>query len=74
MVMICSKYNDIREDMLQRLLLHMNDSDKATYNNLTDILKCYVLLGMEFPLHSIWQIRVIACTFIRKMYKRRVSA
>ena len=72
-VLHCSRWNNIRFNMLRTIDLLLPDDLLQQWTWLPQKIKLYILLGMDypFPCEVICAIRYVSCVHIQKMYTSR---
>ena len=71
--MYCPRYCDLRAEMLMFIRSNLSDEGVQIWSRLSYEMKCYILLGLYFPLISedLKCIRYYSAVYLTKMYNRR---
>ena len=73
LIMGCSAYQPIRENMLHDIAKVLCYSSRQKWNSASHHIQMLICMGMEFPVTSeeIWSIRFLSCVYINRMYAKR---
>ena len=69
----CPQFSSLRESLLVKIRLGLSDEGTHQWDELEDLLKMYIVLGMDYPFQAddLLHIRIQSCITIHKMYHQR---
>ena len=72
-VMYCPKFIDIRQTLFHLIESTLSYDGKQMWKNLDDQLKCYIILGLQFPFNcnDSFLLNYFSCIMLHKMYMKR---
>ena len=71
----CPQFSLLRESLWNNVRVGLSDEGNRQWDELDDLLKMYILLGMEYPLltDDLLHIRIQSCIAVHKMYHQRLQ-